>query len=114
MPLELGIAVGHRLTSGEASHDWLILVPEGHRYIRFISDLAGYDPVTHNGTVEMVIPKVMAWLATRPDSVYVPTPERVLAALPAFEAERRRVTDQWRGELPWADLVLVARSFVPD
>lgn len=113
MPLELGIAVGRRMAAGEAEHDWLILVPNGHVYQKFISDLAGYDPKVHYATVESVVPTVMAWLATRPDAVFVPTPEEVLDALPRFEEEQQRLIEAWRGELPWADLILAARRFVP-
>ena len=29
MPLELGIAMGRRISEGEDAHDWLILVPQG-------------------------------------------------------------------------------------
>ena len=28
----------------------------------FVSDLAGYDPTEHSGTVETVVPAVMSWL----------------------------------------------------
>jgi hypothetical protein len=114
MPLELGIAMGRRMAHGEDQHDWLILVPEGHLYARFISDLAGHDPKTHNGTVESIVPKVMAWLATRRDAVYVPTPDQVLAALPAFEQRKRELLTQWREEVPWADQILAARECVPE
>lgn len=114
MPLELGIALGVRMATGEAEHDWLILAPTGHQYVKFISDLAGYDPKTHDGTVECVVAKVMAWLATREDAVYVPTPAEVLAALPHFEERKRAEALAWHGELPWADLVLAARACVPE
>jgi hypothetical protein len=114
MPLELGIAMGRRFSAGEAEHDWLILVPEGHEYAKFVSDLAGFDPKKHDGTIESVIPKVMAWLATRPDAVYVPSPDQVLDALPAFSANMKELVATWRGEVPWADVILTARSHIPD
>ena len=115
MPLELGIAMGRRFGAGEAEHDWLILVPEGHEYVKFVSDLAGFDLKKHNGTIESIVPKVMAWLATRPDAVYVPGPDQVLAALPAFQAKKAELAVTWSGEPPpWADLILTARSCVPE
>lgn len=70
MPLELGIAMAHRYLSRRAAdrHDWLILVPLGHRYQAFISDISGFDPVTYDGSVPGIVTTVMAWLATRSDT----------------------------------------------
>jgi len=44
MPLELGIAMAHRQLSRRvtARHDWLVLVPLGHQYQAFVSDIAGF------------------------------------------------------------------------
>lgn len=110
MPLELGIAMARRYMEGGKGqkHDWLLLVPEGHVYMKFVSDLAGFDPVRYDGTPESVVPKVMAWLATRPDTIRTPTPQDVLAALPKFQSEKARLQKEWGGHAPWADLVLAA------
>jgi hypothetical protein len=110
MPLELGIAMARRYMEGGKGqkHDWLLLVPEGHVYMKFVSDLAGFDPVRYDGTPESVVPKVMAWLATRPDTIRTPTPQDVLAALPRFQAEKARLQKEWGGHAPWADMVLAA------
>jgi len=115
MPLELGIAMGRRLSKQRKSdrHDWLLLVREGHQYAKFVSDLSGYDPKRHNGTVEALVPMVMAWLATRPDAIAVPTPRRVLAALPRFREKKAKLIAEWGKDVPWADLVLAARKVVP-
>ena len=63
MPLELGMAMAQRFGRARKgrSHDWLLLVPAGHDYQHFVSDLAGYDPTPYDGTVETVVPAVMAW-----------------------------------------------------
>lgn len=110
MPLELGIAMARRFMDGKKRdrHDWLVLVPDGHQYAKFVSDLAGFDPMRYDGTTEAVVPKVMSWLATRPETIRTPTPYDVLAALPRFQAEKERRLDLWRGELPWADLLIAA------
>jgi hypothetical protein len=52
MPLELGIAMALRFLKSRVAdqHDWLAMVPIGHQYSRYISDLAGFDPVTHDGS----------------------------------------------------------------
>jgi hypothetical protein len=114
MPLELGIAMGRRILAGDDEHDWLILVPEEHEYFRYLSDMGGYDPKTHNGTVESIVPKIIHWLATRPDAVYVPKPVDVLRALPNFQERKRQLLVDWGGEAPWADLIRVARDCIPD
>jgi hypothetical protein len=108
MPLELGVSMAQRFgPGGTTNHDWLLLVPRGSEYVRFLSDLAGFDPKQHDGSLETVIPAVMSWLATRPDAVQVPTPLEVLAALPEFQQERQRLDQAWRGDTPWSDVVLV-------
>ncbi len=110
MPLELGIAMARRFMAPEESsgHDWLLLVPEGHQYLRFVSDLAGFDPLRYDGTTESVVPKVMLWLATRPDAVRTPTPKAVIDALPEFVREKSRLKIDWQGDVPWPDLLLAA------
>jgi len=110
MPLELGIAMARSFAPGAlgGEHDWLLLVPRGHQYLRFLSDVAGFDPETHEGTVKTIIPRVITWLATRKDAASVVSPKEVLAALPVFEQERASLNDQWRGSPPWADIVLAA------
>jgi hypothetical protein len=112
MPLELGMAMARRFMTARKSeqHDWLLLVPEGHVYLKFVSDLAGYDPMRYEGKTESVVPKVMSWLATRTDAAQTPTPKEVLLALPAFQAEKARLRHEceWGDAIPWADLVLAA------
>ncbi len=111
MPLELGMAMAHRYSENE--HDWLILVPEGHQYLKFISDLAGYDLKTHNKTPETVVRAVMSWLLTRPEAIRTPKPKSVLRALPAFNTEKKLLEDEWGTEIPWADIIIAALKTVP-
>ncbi len=110
MPLELGIAMARRFMDRKKRerHDWLVLVPDGHQYASYVSDLAGFDPLHYDGTTEAAVAKVMSWLATRPETTRTPKPIDVLAALPRFQAEKERRLAEWRGELPWVDLLLAA------
>ena len=64
MPLELGIAMARRYLARRADerHDWLAMVPAGHRYGRFISDLSGFDPVTHDGSERGLALAIVTWL----------------------------------------------------
>ncbi len=107
--LELGVAMAQRFGNADGkSHDWLLMVLRGSEYVRFVSDLAGFDLKQPDGHLETRVPAVMSWLATRPDAVKVPTPTAVLNALPPFEGERKAPDAAWRGEVPWADVVLAA------
>ena len=110
MPLELGIAMARRFMASRTAqqHDWLLLVPEGHGYLKFVSDLAGFDPLRHDGRIESVVPTVVSWLATRPDVDRAATPKEVLSALPQFQAEKARLREDWGEKIPWSDLVLAA------
>ena len=120
MPLELGIAMAHRHLSRRAAgrHDWLVLVPLGHQYQAFISDISGFDPGMHDGSVPGIVTTVMAWLATRPDTVRTPNPRQVISALPEFDAAIRALRGTWGPFPPWADIVLaglkVAKQFEAD
>lgn len=115
MPLELGIAMALRFVASSTGneHDWLIMLPEGHQYIRFVSDIAGYDLKKHNATPETIVQAVMSWLVTRPEAIPTPTPKNVLKALPAFNAEKDRLAEEWGLEIPWADIVIAACNTVP-
>lgn len=115
MPLELGIAMARRYTQSEEAlkHDWLLLVPQGHQYGRFVSDLAGFDPKSYDGTVASLVPKVMSWLKTRPDSVATPDPPIVLAALPNFMQAKSVLEQAWNNDIPWADVLLAAKDHAP-
>jgi hypothetical protein len=115
MPLELGMAMSQRGQTKKSSvHDWFVLVPCGHPYKRYISDLAGYDPTEYDGTYATVVPAVMSWLATRPDAVETPTPQSVLNAIPAFRTAREGLCAAWCGQEPWTDVLLKAISIATE
>jgi hypothetical protein len=104
MPLELGMAIARRYRN-EADHDWLVLVPEGHNYQKFISDLGGIDPKRHDGTTAMLVRRVMAWLATKSASP-LPNdlPPKVLQRLPSFDAIWLQSFANWQ-EVRWWEMV---------
>jgi hypothetical protein len=108
MPLELGMAMARRFSGRAPKHDWLVLVPKGHAYLRFISDLAAYDLEIHDGALESVTVAVVAWLATREGAVPTVTPDAILAALPEFQAKRRDLEAAWHQHTPWSEIVLAA------
>ena len=113
MPLELGIAMARRFQTKGQKHDWLALVPDGHLYGRYVSDLAGFDPGRYDGRPESAVPTVVSWLATRLTNKRALEPTRVLAALPQFEERKNRLQAEWGGKAPWADIVLAALDTAP-
>jgi hypothetical protein len=66
MALELGIDLGARYFGPEAYQEkkCLILDSEPFRYQKFISDIAGQAPTSHNGDTEEAIRKISDWLRT--------------------------------------------------
>jgi hypothetical protein len=84
----------------------------------FISDISGFDPGTHDESVPGIVTTVMAWLATRPDTVRTPNPRQVLSVLPEFDAAIGVLRETWGPSPPWADIVLaglsVAKQFETD
>jgi hypothetical protein len=108
-PLELGMAMALRsLGSEEAVHDWLVLVPDGHIYHRFVSDLAGFDPGTHDGSPNRVALCVLAWLVTRPTADLLIGPDVVMPKLPVFSRLRRELDARWNDKTPWTEIVRLA------
>jgi hypothetical protein len=85
MPLELGMAMAIRAGHlRQAGHEYLILVPaELQLYQRYISDLAGLDPQTHDGTPERIVAEVLAWLLTAAEAPAEVDPQEVIDKLGA-------------------------------
>jgi hypothetical protein len=109
MPLELGFAMARRFTK-KTSHDWLILVPEGQKYAQFISDLRGYDLMTHRETPQTVVPPVVTWLKTRQDLTISPMPDEVVDGLPAYLEEVGMLRSRYGGHLPWSETIRAAQK----
>jgi hypothetical protein len=109
MPLELGFAMARRFLD-EDSHDWLVLVPNEHEYLKFISDLGAFDPKRHNGTTESIVPPVVNWLKTRPNAPLSPFPDTVIAQLPEYLERLAELRSRSGGELPWSETILTAQK----
>jgi hypothetical protein len=58
MPFELGIAAA--LSRGEAAHQFLIMDSKRFQLQKTLSDVNGFDPAIHNGTVRGVISCVLS------------------------------------------------------
>jgi hypothetical protein len=111
MPLELGMAIAKRHQDGQ--HDWAVLVPNDHAYLRFVSDLGGFDPLTHDATIETIVPAVLSWLAIRPNATPGITPKALLDLFPKYQIKVFHLTEEWgEGSVPWRELVRAAVEIV--
>ena len=62
MPLEMGMAMYHALSTQHEHHRCTFLVGTPHMYQRFASDLAGLDPRCHNNDEKQALKAVYDWL----------------------------------------------------
>ncbi len=111
MPLELGMAMALRARPGDAPvHEYLILVPaEQHLYKRYVSDLGGLDPQTHDGSAKRIVAEVLAWLLTAAEAPADLSPSEVIEKLPAFETGLEALRQEWQeGSMPWPRVVKLA------
>jgi hypothetical protein len=115
MPLELGMAMAMGAdTVSRVPHEYLILVPdEALLYQRYISDLAGLDPQTHDGTAPRIAAEVLAWLLTAAEASTAVGPGEVIGKLPLFAEAMRQLAVEWQGaEPPWEVVVKAAADIV--
>lgn len=122
MPLELGVAIGLKLS--RKKQRWAVMVPSApadaqagqatFEYQRYISDLAGKDPLRHEQTPESVVREVYSWLKTL-DEVVNPQPvgPAIVAALPVFKRKIADRKDNALGKSIWADVLTAALEAAP-
>lgn len=109
MPLELGMAMALReRDSRQPPHDWMAMVPGGHIFQRYISDLAGFDPFTHDGSPKRVSLAVLSWLITRPTAETDVEPGDVIPKLAEYTASKRKLDDRWEANPPWGKVIDLA------
>jgi hypothetical protein len=108
MPLELGMALSLRY-QGKLSgtpHNWVALVPNGFVHQKFISDLSGFDPPSHEQTAATVIKAISGWLTIQPDfSPPCPSPRAILAAYPKLVDLLEDAKSEALGHLTWPVIV---------
>jgi hypothetical protein len=62
MPVEMGMALYHALSSQHNEHRCAFFVPSPHDYRTFASDLAGLDPKCYNADSGQLVTGVYEWL----------------------------------------------------
>ncbi len=115
MPLELGIAMGMRGENPDAeAHEWMVMSPSGHIFRQYVSDLAGIDPLMHDGTPQEVCTAALAWLVTLESAPEVNVaPPDVLAKLGAYSKRKRALDDEWpNAGAPWKRVLELALEVV--
>ena len=70
MPLEMGIAVGHALTTQRHENRCAFFVPTRHDYHAFASDLSGLDPLCHKNDDNSLAKQMYEWLRKVVDDAY--------------------------------------------
>ena len=116
MPLELGVAVAlrHERQGSMKPHNWLVLVPGGYLYQKFVSDLAGFDPSQHELTATSVIREVYSWLRLQEDAIFpTPTAQAIWKAFASFKAEVVLRQQSALGRSIWPDILNAAAITVP-
>ena len=116
MPLELGMAAALRFErlGSDRPHNWLVLVPEGFVYQRFVSDLAGFDPGKHAQSVESVIREVSAWLRLQEDVVaFPPTALEIFKSFGTLQQSYEELQVASLQRESWADLLPASYKAVP-
>ncbi len=109
MPLELGMAMALRTPTPDFdAHDWMVMVPDGHVYQRYISDLAGFDPQAHDESPQKVALCVLSWLLTRPTVPVAVGPDDVIGKLPEYSARKRALDESWGAKTPWGRVIDLA------
>jgi hypothetical protein len=89
MPLELGLFLGARLYGGREQKGKCCIVfdRERYRYQRYISDIAGQDIHSHEGSEQRLIEELAAWLRDQSRDRSVPGGRVIITEYEAFKAE---------------------------
>ena len=108
MPLELGMALSLRYQGKITGipHNWVALVPYGFVHQKFISDLAGFDPPSHEQTPTSVIKAISGWQTIQADySLPAPSPKAILQAYPTLVKSLEEAKAEALGHLTWPVIV---------
>jgi hypothetical protein len=124
MPLEFGMAFGkgYPRYDGQRRHNWMVLVPEGNLYKKYVSDLSGYDLRAHDGTPEDILRHVRRWLSPkvaattgveatdRTPRITLPRPAQLIEEFATFSRELNALRAEERGDPPWHEILGLARE----
>jgi hypothetical protein len=118
MPLELGLFLGaHRFGGREQRRkSYLVLDRERFRYQKFISDIAGQDPQSHDNTPAGAIRAVRDWLVTEKAGIAHPPSATVIVERHAtFQRELPAIctaTNRRSNELTFVEFADIVSSWL--
>lgn len=88
MPYELGLDIGCSRFSGEHGDKTALVLTAGpYDYQKYISDLAGQDPLDHGNDPRKAIKQVRDWLRTESGKKEVPSSANIVALYEEFRTE---------------------------
>jgi hypothetical protein len=117
MPLELGMALSIRYQGkvGGTPHNWMALVPSGFVHQKFISDLAGFDPPSHDETPLSIIRAISGWLMIQPDyTPPSPSPKKIFDSYPKLTALLDDAKVESLGHLTWPMIVKCSERVISE
>jgi hypothetical protein len=117
MPFELGLFLGATKfgTFDFRKKYTLIFDREEFRYQAFISDIAGQDIHTHEGSIDVLIYKIATWLRDRGDAPHVPGGLAIASEFASFSSDlptlaaTRRLQDS---EITFRDYWTLAQAWI--
>lgn len=89
MPLELGLFLGAKRFGDKDQKKKTVVIfdSEDYRYQKFISDLNGIDPKSHNNDPVLLTRKIRNWLSTESDRIDIPTAHVLVTKFQKFEKD---------------------------
>ena len=117
MPLELGIDLGFRRAGGSVyqSKRHLIMDTAKYRYMKFISDLNGRDPIAHRNQQKRVVINVRNWLTTEAGLNRQPSGKIVFREFRIFKARLPkicRVSGTHADDMPFSEYSWIVADFL--
>ncbi|MBW3563881.1 MAG: hypothetical protein KY459_04060 [Acidobacteria bacterium] len=110
MPLELGVDIGcRRFSKRHGDKTALILIGRPFQHQKFISDIAGQDPVAHRDDPLMAIRKVRDWLRAESAQGSMPGPKMIERKYEKFRLDLPAICDELGLEV--ADMTFVDLTF---
>jgi len=116
MPFELGLALGRKSSKRQGGSTRLLVVDrEPHRYLEFLSDLRGCDPLAHGDDPSTAITKVRDWLSSSQKDRPLNGPKHLLEWFSRFIKDLPGICEECgldRHNLSFSDLVFSVRYWL--
>ncbi len=94
MPFELGLFLGAKYFGApkQKRKACIVIDVDRFRYQKFLSDIAGQDPVAYDPTkIDALIGKIRDWLNSQPPQAAIPGPVRIRAEYQMFCGDRPQI-----------------------